>query len=284
LRSTLPATIEMKLELASGAPAVLSDEIELHQVVMNLCTNAAHAMPDGGSLRVQVSAYEPDEAWRAAHPGLPGGTLARLIVSDQGTGMPPEVIERVFEPFFTTKPAGQGTGLGLSVVHGIIREHGGSIEIESALGKGTTITIVLPPAPIQTHVTPVVAPSRPTVARLLVVEDEEGLGRMQKRLLEGMGYHVTLHTASLDALEDFRARPDAFDLMVTDNTMPRMTGLQLTAEVHRIRPALPVLMVSGLAERADNLDLEELGVRVMLRKPHTSRQLDEAIRAALPQG
>jgi CheY-like chemotaxis protein len=191
------------------------------------------------------------------------------------------VAERVFEPFFTTKPAGQGTGLGLSVVHGIIREHGGTIELESTQGKGTTFTIVLPAAPSNGHAEPAPPDDRPKVARLLVVEDEEGLAKMQKRLLEGMGYHVTLHVASHDALAEFRTRPHEFDLMVTDNTMPRMTGLQLTAEVHKIRPELPVLMVSGLAERAENLDLAELGICAMLRKPHTSKQLDEAIRAAL---
>ncbi len=281
LRSSLPSTVEMKLTLSPATPKVLSDEIELHQVVMNLCTNAAHAMPAGGPLIIDVAAYEPDAAWRERHPGLPAGKLARLVVRDHGTGMPAEVVERIFEPFYTTKPAGQGTGLGLSVVHGIIREHGGTIEVQSTLGKGTTFTIVLPAAPINGHSEPEPTDDRPKVARLLVVEDEEGLGKMQKRLLEGMGYHVTLHVASTDALEEFRSRPDEFDLMVTDNTMPRMTGLQLTAEVHKIRPELPVLMVSGLAERAENLDLGALGVRIMLRKPHTSKQLDEAIREAL---
>ena len=281
LRSSLPSTIEMKLSLSPATPRVVSDEIELHQVVMNLCTNAAHAMPEGGPLIIEVAAFDPDQAWRTRHPGLPAGMLARLVVRDHGTGIPAAVVERVFEPFFTTKPAGQGTGLGLSVVHGIVREHGGSIEIDSTVGRGTSVTVVLPSAASDAVVAPPLPPAAAVRARLMVVEDEEGLGRMQKRLLEGMGYHVTLHTGSLEALADFRSRPDDFDLLMTDNTMPRLTGLQLTAEVQKVRPGFPILMVSGLAERADNLNLAELGIRVMLRKPHTSKQLDEAIRKAL---
>ncbi len=278
LRSSLPATVEMRLELAADTPRVLSDEIELHQVVMNLATNAAHAMPEGGVLSVRTLAFAPDDAWREQHGGLTGPHLARLVVSDAGTGMPPEVAERVFEPFFTTKPSGSGTGLGLSVVHGIVREHGGVIELDTQVGRGTTITVTLPIAnggPVG-EVTEGDADARR--ARVLLVEDEETLGKMEKRLLEGLGYHVTLHFGSLEALEDFRNRPGDFDVVVTDNTMPRMTGLQLTQEVLKLRPGIPVLMVSGLAERGDGGDLARLGVRALLRKPHTSRELDDAIR------
>lgn len=281
LRSSLPATIEMRLELAAGTPRVLSDEIELHQIVMNLATNAAHAMPEGGVLGIRTLAFAADDAWRALHGGLPGPNLARLVVSDQGTGMPPEVAERVFEPFFTTKPPGSGTGLGLSVVHGIVREHGGIIELDTQLGRGTTFTVTLPVA--NGGPRGEVTQSAPELqrARVLLVEDEETLGKMEKRLLEELGYHVTLHFGSLEALEDFRNRPADFDVVVTDNTMPRMTGLQLTQEVLKIRPGTPVLMVSGLAERGDSADLTRLGVRALLRKPHTSRELDDAIRAVL---
>ncbi|MEQ1834299.1 MAG: ATP-binding protein, partial [Candidatus Eisenbacteria bacterium] len=283
LRSSLPATLEMKLTLAADTPQVLSDEIELHQVIMNLATNASHAMPHGGTLSIETGAYTPDDVWRAKHARLGGMALARVVVRDQGTGMPPEVAERVFEPFFTTKPAGQGTGLGLSVVHGIVVEHGGVIELDTRPGQGTTFTITLPAVGDVMPAEPAAPAGRAEKTRVLVVEDEETLGKMEKRQLESLGYHVTLHTGSIAALEDFRSRPHDFDLLMTDNTMPRMTGLQLTQEVLRIRPELPVLMVSGLAERADGLDVNALGVRVMLRKPHTARELDEAIRTAMRQ-
>ena len=285
LRSSLPATIEMRLALAPDTPHVLSDEIELHQVVMNLATNGAHAMPDGGVLSIETSAFTADPAWLERHAGVPGPQLARIVVRDEGVGMAPEVAERAFEPFFTTKPVGRGTGLGLSVVHGIVREHGGVIELESAPGRGTTFTITLPataPAAVTSAPAPSAAPR--VRVRILLVEDEETVGKMQKRLLEDMGYHVTLHAGSISALEDFRARPAAFDLLVTDNTMPKMTGLQLTQEVRKIRPDLPVIMVSGLAERAEGLDIGELGIRVLLRKPHTSAELDAAISEALRPG
>ena len=281
MRSSLPASVEMRLSLAADTPHVSSDEVELHQIIMNLTTNAAHAMPQGGLLTIETRAYAPDEAWLARHPGLAGPELARIVVRDRGTGMPAELVERVFEPFFTTKPAGQGPGLGLSVVHGIVREHGGVIEIDTQLGRGTTFTITLPAV---AGVSPSTVPTRksaPARARILMVEDEELLGKMEKRQLESLGYDVTLHFDALTALDDFRSRPLEFDLLMTDNTMPRMTGLQLTEEVLRIRPDLPVLMVSGLAERADGLDIHALGVRVLLRKPHTSKQLDEAIRTTM---
>ncbi len=283
LRSSLPATLEMKLSLSPGTPHVLSDEIELHQVIMNLATNASHAMPRGGTLSIETGAYVPDDAWRAKHARLGGMALARVVVRDQGTGMPPEVAERVFEPFFTTKPAGQGTGLGLSVVHGIVVEHGGVIELDTRPGEGTTFTLTFPAVGDVPSAQPTAPAGREAKLRVLVVEDEETLGKMEKRQLESLGYHVTLHTGSIAALEDFRGRPNDFDLLMTDNTMPRMTGLQLTQEVLKIRPELPVLMVSGLAERAEGLDLKQLGVRVMLRKPHTARELDEAIRTAVRQ-
>ena len=281
LRSSLPSTLELKLTLAEDTPHVLSDEIELHQVVMNLATNAAHAMPNGGALHIETSAFMADDVWRAKHARMPGPMLARLIVRDHGAGMPPGVAERVFEPFFTTKPPGQGTGLGLSVVHGIVVEHGGVIELDTQPGQGTTFTITLPAVPRADASAPLSSPERIAKARILFVEDEVTLGKMEKRQLESLGYHVTLHVGSLEALEDFRSRPQDFDLLMTDNTMPRMTGLQLTQEVLKIRPGLPVLMVSGLAERADGLDVHALGVSVLLRKPHTSRELDVAIRTAM---
>ncbi len=303
LRASLPSSIEIvPPALSMDTPPVTADPIEIHQIVMNLVQNAAYAMPQGGRLEIRVDAFDPDAAWRASHSGFPAGRLARVVVRDNGAGMPPEVVERAFEPYFTTKPLSEGTGLGLSLVHGIVRELAGYIEVQSEVGKGTTFTIVLPPSPASTapsktppdpamvgeyrrntHAAP--EPTswvpRPVGARLLFVEDDPQLGPMQRRHLLQLGYEVTLHLDPVMALDDFRDRPDAFDLLITDNTMPRMNGLQLVEHVRDIRGDLPVLMVSGLADVIEDAELERLGIQGMLCKPHGIDQLDAAIREAL---
>jgi CheY-like chemotaxis protein len=218
-----------------------------------------------------------------------GARLAQLVVRDTGIGMSPEVVEHIFDPFFTTKAPGEGTGLGLSVVHGIMREHGGVIEVESSPGVGTTFTLTLPvtaPPAVSAPVEPIATvagegAAAAAGARLMVVEDEVPLGKLEKRLLQDIGYRVTLHTSPLEALADFRSRPGEFDLLMTDNSMPDMSGLQLAQEVKRLRPDLRVLVVSGLAESLDPDLLARLGVGHVLRKPHTLQQLGVAVREAL---
>ena len=303
LRASLPASIEIVPPvLSADTPIVMADAIELHQVIMNLVANAAHAMPNGGRLAITVDGFDPDAAWRAAHSGFPAGKLARIVVTDTGVGMPPEVIERAFEPYFTTKPLSEGTGLGLSVVHGIVRELAGLIEVNSTVGKGTTFTIVLPPSRLTPQAIaashdpglvgeyrrsttaspePTSWVPRPTGARLLFVEDDPQLGPMQRRQLVSLGYQVTLHLDPIMALDDFRGRPDAFDLLITDNTMPRMNGLQLVERIRALRGDLPVLMVSGLADVIGDAEMARLGIQGTLCKPHGLDQLDAAIREAL---
>ncbi|HEV2106368.1 MAG TPA: PAS domain S-box protein, partial [Candidatus Eisenbacteria bacterium] len=253
LRASLPSTIDMHVALDPKTPTVLADEAQIQQVVMNLATNSAHAMEKGGTLTLELAPFAVDERFAAMHPGLSPGECARLVVADNGTGMTRDVAERAFEPFFTTKPTGVGTGLGLPMVHGIVREHAGSLDMHTAPGEGTRFDIYMP-AVRDAAAEP--APARAQRAharnvRILYVEDEEALGRMEKRLLERLGYEVTLYHSSLEALEDFRGRADAFDLLITDNTMPRMTGLALTQEILKLRPRLPVLLVSGIAERLE---------------------------------
>ena len=304
VRASLPASIVIPPPVMSpDTPLVYADAIELHQVIMNLVANAAHAMPDGGTLEIRVEAFQPDAAWRASHSGFPDGPLARIVVRDTGHGMASEVIERAFEPYFTTKPLGEGTGLGLSVVHGIVRELEGCIEVQSTVGEGTTFTIVLPPhaaAASSANLTsdaaaligayrrgasaapePTAYVPRPNGARLLVVEDDPQLGRMQHRQLVSLGYKVTLHADPIQALAEFKRRPEAFDLVVTDNTMPRMNGVELVTELRALNPDVPVLMVSGLAEVIADSELQRLGIRGLLCKPHGLDQLDAAIREAL---
>ena len=282
LRASLPSTIEIRSEIGRGTPAVLSDETQIHQIVMNLGTNAAHAMPDGGILTIGLAPFQVTAAFVSAHPGAVPGPHARIIVRDTGAGMSPAVLERVLEPFFTTKPVGQGTGLGLSIIHGIVQAHRGVLEIDTIPGRGTTVTITLPSSETPAAIaTPAVAPA-PDERRLhvLFVDDEEVLGLMQRRQLEHLGFTVTVHTSSLEALEDFRSRPDAFALLITDDTMPRMSGRALAREVLAIRPDLPVLMVSG-GNSGDSQGLAALGLRGVLRKPHSAEELGRAIRQAL---
>lgn len=283
LRATLPSTIEIRTSIDEATPTVLADETQLHQVLLNLATNSAHAMPRGGTLEVRVAAASVNEDLAGRHTDLRPGRYARLTVTDTGTGIPPEVRERVFEPFFTTKPAGEGTGLGLSVILGIVRSFDGAIVLESEPGRGTRVDVYLPAheAPAEPGANPGMSEHADGRLHVLFVEDEEMLAKLERRQLEALGYRVTVHTSSVEALEDFRRRPGEFDLMVTDNTMPRMTGLQLAGEVTRVRPGLPVLMVSGYADNADPEVLRASGIRATLRKPHTAKELEAALRGLL---
>jgi hypothetical protein len=283
LRASLPSTIEIRESLDPSTPLVLSDDTEIHQILMNLATNAALAMEGGGRLDVRLVPFAIGEEFVQRHPEARRGLHARLTVEDNGQGMSPGVARRAFEPFFTTRPPGAGTGLGLSVIRGIVRAHGGLIELASRPGEGTRVDVYLPaleagqaarervdedaPAPSQGHI--------------LLVDDEEVLAILQKRRLEDFGYRVTMHSSSAAALDDFRARPGDFDLLITDNTMPRMSGMALAREVHELRPELPVLMISGVLETDDPVALSARGIRGVLQKPHSARQLDEAVRVAL---
>jgi PAS domain S-box-containing protein len=280
LKSSLPSTIEIRPAIDPSTPEVLSDETQMHQVVMNLATNAAHSMPVGGVMEVRLGPFEVSDAFAAAHPGLRPGLFARLSVRDTGAGMPPEVLQRVFEPFFTTKPAGQGTGLGLSVIHGIVQAHGGVIEIQSQPGEGTRVDIYLPAHEQATAATKGTA-AEARRAHVLVVEDEEDLLRLLRRQVEELGYRATAHGSSVEALEDFRARPADFDLLITDNTMPKMTGLTLAREIRRMRPELPILVISGLAEVIEPEQLASGDFDKLLGKPHTWDELVGAITGLL---
>jgi PAS domain S-box-containing protein len=279
LRASLPTTIEMRETFDPNTPNVLSDETSIHQILMNLATNALQAMPDGGVLEIRLAPYTVGPHASIPRVGLKAGEYARLTVSDTGSGMPPEVQERAFEPFFTTKPQGSGTGLGLAVIHGIVESHGGAIELWSQIGKGTRFDIFLPA--METGATLAddteVEAAPPAKRHVMVVEDEQGLAMMQKRRLESFGYRVTVHTSSVEALEDFRARSGEFDLLITDNTMPKLTGLALAQEVRRIHPELPVLMISGLADIIDPSTLEEKGITRLLHKPHTGPELAQTL-------
>jgi len=285
LRASLPSTVEIRARLDPEAPAVLADETQIHQILMNLSTNAAQAMATGGVLRIELSRFTIRPPRGGEGSRLEPRALARLTVGDTGTGMTPDILEHALEPFYTTKAPGQGTGLGLSVVHGIVASHGGTMKIESVPGEGTTVTIDLPAAaPAEAHHEEGASETPPwRRARILFVEDEKTLAVMQSRQLEYLGFQVTVRTSSPEALETFREDPQAYDLLVTDDTMPKMTGSILAGEIMRIRPYLPVLMVSG-GDRAAPGKPRPAGVRKILRKPHTIDELERAIREVMGPG
>jgi CheY-like chemotaxis protein len=216
----------------------------------------------------------------AQRPGLQEGRYARISVQDNGTGMSEEVRKRAFEPFFTTKPSGRGTGLGLSVVHGIVRAHGGFIEISSQVGVGTRVDVYLRTAP-EAGSDERAAEESDARRHILLVEDEGPIARLVERQLSLEGYRVTTFTASIEALREFEVNPSRYDLLITDNTMPAMTGLTLAGAILRLRPDLPVLLVSGLAETVSHSELKARGIRGVLGKPHTADQLYEQVRALI---
>jgi CheY-like chemotaxis protein len=253
IRSSLPSSIEISHRIESRGDNVLADPAQMHQVIMNLCTNAAHAMRErGGVLRVELARESVDANAAAGVTGLNPGEYAVLTVRDQGEGMDSATIARVFEPFFTTKKPGEGTGLGLSVVHGIVHNHGGAIGITSQPGEGTTLRVYLPAAPGEAAPEPDDDSAGYTSAgeHVLVVDDEPEIARMLERMLVSSGFRVTAFTSAVEARDAFRAAPDTFAAVITDQTMPRMSGLELARDVHALRPGVPVVLTTGYANAA----------------------------------
>lgn len=281
LQASVLKSVEIRRHLDESAPPVLCDETQVHQIMMNLGSNAAHAMhrPDG-VLDVSVVPFNADAEAIRQHPGLQPGLYARLTVSDNGVGMPREVADRVFEPFYTSRRPGEGTGLGLWMVHETVKALRGMIELRSREGEGTTFDIFLPAAEEENALE---AEDSVTAEddrwHLYYVEDEAPLAELGRRRLESAGYRVTTFTSSVRALEQLRSHPHGLDLLVTDNTMPRLSGLELAEEAVRIRPDLPVLVVSGLA-RIRLEDVPDFVTRV-LPKPHTGEELVAAVNELL---
>jgi PAS domain S-box-containing protein len=285
LRASLPATIQLRPFIDPGSAAIVADPTQIQQVLMNLCTNAAHAMErEGGTLQIRLGNVELDVSGASFDCELPAGCYVRLAVSDTGHGMTPAVIQRIFEPYFTTKEKGKGTGLGLAVVHGIVKAHGGSIRVESEPGKGTTFEVFLPCAQgrVAEAETGAAAAPLPTGSeRILLVDDEKALLDTQGRILKLLGYRVQAATDPLDAIERFKAAPGDIDLVLTDMTMPRMNGLKMAACMRELRPDLPVIICTGFSDRIDERTARAAGIRALLLKPLMARDLAEAIRAAL---
>jgi hypothetical protein len=284
LRATLPAGVQVQESVDPTTPFVVADGNELHQIAMNLATNAVYAMKDhGGVLGVAVAPVLVDDQLAAKHQSLRPGLYARLRVADSGPGIAPDVFARIFEPFFTTKPNGEGTGLGLWVIHQIVNSLAGAIDVESKPGEGTRFDVYVPATSLE--VMPVSKPGKAPARtqHILLVEDEERLARLGQRVLESAGFEVTMHTSGVQALDDFRADPNRFDLIVTDNTMPQMTGLQFVEKALLSRPDIPVLMVSGIGETMSINELRTHGVTQLLPKPYRAEELKAIARGLLDQ-
>lgn len=283
LRATIPTTIHINNHIQDKVRPVVADPTQLHQVVMNLCTNAYHAMRrGGGEMRIGLREVELDENYNEWDHQLPFGHYLQLTVSDTGHGMDDETASRVFEPFFTTKPLGQGTGMGLAVVHGIVRNHGGNILVRSVLGEGTTFCIFLPLVEDSIdHETQKETDSKAGSERIMLVDDDEFLLRAQARMLIRRGYEVTAFSHSEEAASAFRANPQDYDLVITDQTMPHLTGAELARHIFDIRPDMPIILTTGFSDVITEAEAKTLGIREFLMKPVEKEVMAHTIRGVL---
>ena len=286
LRPMLPPSVELRFHVVPDAYRVLGDVTGIHQVVMNLGTNAMQAMPNGGVLEIRVEPFYVRDSVARARPDLREGAYIRLVVRDTGLGMEESVRLRALEPFYTTKPAGLGTGLGLAIVRGIMLDHEGVVELASAPAEGTTVTCLFPTLQMVEESAPAHEPPVPRGAgeRILFVDDERSLGQIAERNLRALGYRPTVMTSAAEALEQLRQSPGAFDLLVTDLTMPHLGGLDFARAVHALRPDLPILLATGFVEDIPPEDLAAAGVASTARKPLSQRELGETIHALLRGG
>jgi PAS domain S-box-containing protein len=283
LRAALPSTITIRPVIDRNAGAVLADPTQMQQVLINLCTNAAHAMREtGGVLEVRLEPIELAPGAPAISPDLKAGAYVRLIVQDTGHGMTPAILERIFEPFFTTKGMGEGTGMGLAVAHGIIAHHEGAITVESTPGQGSTFAVYLPRS--DSPGTAALLTEEPVVGgkeRILFVDDETALVHVGRATLHRLGYQVVVCTSSSEALETFRAAPYSFDLVITDRTMPALTGEALVRELHHLRPDIPIILCTGFSHPVTSEQLRALEVDAFLLKPVMVHEWARVIRQVL---
>jgi len=286
LRASLPTTVQIEEDLRAETGYVLADPARIHQVVMNLCNNAAYAMREnGGVLGVSLVDVDVDAEMAAHHADLRPGPYLRLTVADTGTGMRKEILERAFDPFFTTKKPGEGSGMGLAVVHGIVKDQGGAITVYSEPGKGSAFDVFFPRVLSEESAPPAEAGApEPGHERILLVDDEDIQVETVKRMLERLGYRVTATKDGQVALALFQQDPGAFDLVITDQTMPHLTGLELARKILSIRRGMPVILCTGFSETVDPNVARAAGIRRFQLKPFSLREMAETVRSALKGG
>ena len=286
LRASIPSTIAIELEVTDEVGPVLADPTQILQVLMNLCTNAAQAMErDGGQLTITLSKAESCISLRELLPGVSAQSVVHLSVSDTGPGIPYHIRDKIFEPFFTTKEIDRGSGLGLSVVYSIIDGCGGAVTVESESGQGSTFNVFLPEtlSEVLARRSNLKGPMKGS-ERILLVDDEKMISDMGAQILSRQGFNVTTENSSKNAFRLFSDNPDAFDLLITDQTMPGMTGVQLAEKILSVRPDFPIILCTGFSTTVDEEKVRQLGIRAFIMKPFLKRELVGSIRAVLDKG
>ena len=280
LRASIPSTVEIKVDLPMNGPLVLADATQIHQIVMNLCTNAAHAMEGtDGKLILRQKSMEFDDRAILYHPDLKKGRYAMFTVQDSGIGMDGFTLKRIFEPFFTTKEPGKGTGLGLAIVHAIVKNHDGAIKIQSQIGKGTQVDVYLPVYEGEEESVKLeeIKESLGSSERIMIIDDEPQLLETLTEILQGLGYQAFPFTSPTDALQAFERNPNGYDLIITDHTMPHMTGILLASRVLQVRKDTPIILMTGYDQLESPEKLEALGIRTVLLKPFKKSVLGETL-------
>ena len=282
LLSTTPSNIKIE-HIIDSKSLILGDTVQVHQVLMNLCTNAVYAMEDtGGTMTINLTDVMLDGIFVTPYPDLHPGNYIKLEVLDTGTGMTPDIIKHIFDPFFTSKKPGEGTGLGLSVVHGIIKSSGGAILVDSTPGNGSSFTVYLPV--LQNRSTVEIEPMAALPhgnEHILFIDDEARIADISEEILKLLGYRVTIRTSSLEALELFMHRSNDFDLVVTDMTMPNMTGDKLAVELMKIRPGIPVILCTGYSKKVSDEAASNIGIKALVYKPIVKADFAKTIRKVL---
>ena len=283
LRSTIPTTIDIRQNIQAKEETVLADPTQINQIMMNLCINASHAMEQtGGNLTINVNKITLDENSAGVFPDLKQGNYVRLTVSDTGPGIDSQIIDRIFDPYFTTKEVGKGSGMGLAVVHGIVKNLGGAISVDSKPGKGAAFNILLPLIVEESGVDIKTKEDLPFGKEtILFVDDEKSIVLLVQQMLKRLGYQVETKMSPAEALELFRLRPDRFDLVITDMTMPQMTGVVLSEKLKEIRREIPVIVCTGYSDLIDEEKVKELGIAAYIMKPVSMREIAKTIRKVL---
>ncbi len=283
IRSTIPTTIDLKQDLHVDCGMIKADPTQIHQIIMNLVTNSYHAMEKtGGELKVSLKEVQLGKS-DLISATIKSGVFACLIVSDNGIGMDNDLTDKIFDPYFTTKKDGLGTGMGLSIIHGIIRSLGGAIHVQSNIGKGTIFYVYLPVAKsfIKNPDSKIKEHIPGGVEHILLVDDEEAILSMEKMMLERLGYQLTSRASSIEALKAFKDNPAKFDLVITDMAMPNMPGDMLSIELMKIRPDIPILICTGFSDTMSEEKADLLGIDGFLLKPIVMKDLSQKIRGIL---
>ena len=283
LRSSLPSTINIEQDIEMDSGLILADPTQIHQIIMNLCTNAFHAMEDdGGTLSLDLKKKTFFQQDLIDFPHVQPGDFVQIAIRDTGSGIAHEIQERIFDPYFTTKKTGKGTGMGLAIVHGIVKNYAGFITCHSQVGEGSVFRINLPvldEQPVDENKSDELIPVG--TERILFIDDEKMLAELGQTMLERLGYRVTARTSSLDALTTFQNQPDAFDLVISDQTMPGMTGIDLARRMFQTRPQLPFILCTGFSAGISEEKASAAGIKGFALKPLANRDIAALIRKVL---